>query len=333
MNVAAQEKIFLVNLTLLLALGTAVLIWIGRFTNLLPVIGSLLSLGGFMAWVAFFFGVLKDHRKERLKDMLDKGLCHLSTTLTLVSIALITGIVLSGFGSVTFESREPSATHYLKLDLAKKTTSKDKDEALRLSPGQVVRKAYWLGWQRQRLTIKTLGLPSQVIVLKAATVVRVELPKHLFREVVLLVPEHRLCQDALQRGNLRLEVYRKKAGSSVAKLLGRIDDYQGNSVWLGCEADVGIPRAILQQWQLELAVIPNLTEQERALIRALWSSPVSLKVETPLDGNETLIAKVINKENMRTLNKEIPLVVQSKTPGLAKHDFDDFIQEWHLKRY
>ena len=79
---------FYLNLLILILTGTLMMGWVLYFTDLFPVIGGLLGLGGLFAWIAFLGNVVSDDRKEELQTFFDEKVLQ-SKPLSLIAALVI----------------------------------------------------------------------------------------------------------------------------------------------------------------------------------------------------------------------------------------------------
>ncbi|MBT4427195.1 MAG: hypothetical protein HOI02_10345 [Rhodospirillaceae bacterium] len=86
---STKTVLYFVNLFASVVLGVTVSAWVLFFTDLFPVVGGLLGLGGLFAWIAFLSHIVSDERKKQLQQGFDQQvLSRLWYTLVIFALGI-----------------------------------------------------------------------------------------------------------------------------------------------------------------------------------------------------------------------------------------------------
>ena len=239
--------------------------------------------------------------------------------MPLLLILAFLGILLTSFaGSLVLESKS-GQTHYIDLK------QKEKSSEVRLTSGSVVKKPILLGWTTQDLTLKTTGLPSASVKLTPFMRTKVKVPDDFYRPLVLLWPQHLLTQKANNLGGkLTIELERK----GTRKPLVTNHPYQGQTIWLGCQDDVPIPKQKRDMKHLELSLNTHVKEGPRKLSFSRWSTVSAVAADYRPQDNDHLFVMIKGPQGI--LNAQKPLVVNIRDKKTRGSNFEDHVLHFDL---
>jgi hypothetical protein len=239
---------FALNFFLVLTLGVGTLYWIGYHTEWLGIVGGVLGLGGAFAWVAFVLGLVRKERKEAMQFALDGALSSRWTAACAVLAAVVLAIVGSMYGSIRIDARRDSSERYVEILLQRD----DERELVHsdLLPAHSVRTfPVRAGDGARPYELRIIGLPELELRARSFERTTIRSPDALLaRSVLVLRPTTEVTQT-IRRDAARFELTVRIGEDPPA----RIENYRGESVWVGCEESVVIPPALRDRWRMELA--------------------------------------------------------------------------------
>jgi len=250
---------FLGNLLALILFGTMVLGWILRYTDLFPVIGGLLGLGGAFAWIAFLTNIISDNRKKELQKMFDQRcLSRRWASAVMAGVFLIFGVgIVLRYGTV--ELVGTLETHARRISIIETEDGKEVDNKIvTMAPGSS--KKVLLGirlFGHTTYEIRPDGLPAQTLALRALEKRTIELPTFFFSRPLYIVRLDTKLIDDLQGFDCKLVIilHPPDAGSNTMTSEKKqvVEPYYGRPVWIGVRADVRTPGKLLDSWAADLA--------------------------------------------------------------------------------
>lgn len=247
-------KTYVANLGLIVFAGTLGLIWVWYYTDTLPVVGGLLGLGGVLAWGAFILNVLSDERKKHLQARLEHyAFDRIAMAVMAIGILTALGAWAACYGTLELSSIADDQVRHVTIDgeaAANRAGAGDDQYLLPGSRSKYLVRTSFLGPRKYRIQLS--GLPSLTIDARA------------FRKTVLLVPGSFTSRNTLLiRPQTSLSATLATATTQDAYKLsvslpnGPADSlipYSGGIVWVGCDKDVAVPDAIVDQWRNRLLV-------------------------------------------------------------------------------
>lgn len=246
---AQLSALLLANLILFWALGVGVCWWIYHYTDKFETTVSLLALGGVFSWLAFFAKVLPAKLLESLQAGFEEYFLRRWYTFTgLLMLAAILSV--AGFCYGAIQVREVGRG----VDLAvwvqpEAEDTFDAKDAEPLPAGGLARHLVRVPFRgASRVRVKVSGLPDIVEAVTPWHRRELQVPdSFLSRPIVLLRPTIDLLNN-LRGEPMRLVV---KVGSDPKPQV--MENYDGRTIWIGCDADVDVPPIRVEAWRAELA--------------------------------------------------------------------------------
>ncbi len=267
---AGDTRLVLANLAALGALGVGISLWVLACTDWFPVVGGLLGLGGAFAWIAFVSGLLTEDRKKALQLEIERAVLLRPGLWRIVAgLALAFGIGISLFGTLELRSLDEREQRVLQIQRASATFPTDEREAWILPPFARSRKLVFTGWRFRDLRVRIEGLPFQTFRVGPLIPTAITVPASFENRKVALVRADANITAAVAVPMRRYYLAITLDDSLIGLLPG---PFRGQSVWVGCHADVKLPEQLIEQWRRET---PNLPTP--------WLAPLSVAEETSLD--------------------------------------------------
>jgi hypothetical protein len=273
---------FYVHLLWFMTLGVAWLFWIGKFTEQLEDVLTLLAMGGVAGWVAFVANLIRARRKDHLQLLLDGFMAHgISSVLaTLATLAFL--FWGSTHGTVVLDASFLTDGRRVRVGSAGKP--EEHGEVFRLGAGAEKRVACRTAIGGHPYAIDIDGLPLLEVAVRPWRRSFVEVPGDLLvRNSVLIRPSMQLA-GTLAKGTFQL------TASLGTNGLGT-NLWRGESVWIGCRGSVEVPAKYRQAWREELA---GLRGPSRILDR--WLSPKALGPPRALVAGQDLNLAVLRAD-------------------------------------
>lgn len=257
--------LYSLNLILLIATGVWLSLWFHHNSEWFPLIGGLLGLGSFFAWIAFVTNLLTDERKARYQELFDTRV--LSNP---VSGAFIVAFNLALIGLF------PASNGGLKLTNTSATSIElrmDGDaDPLFIGPNQT-RKYFvpvpFLGSGELGLQIN--DAPALSVPVHAFERSALILPDAAWRRPLVLIRPRFADYDTFASRNsvhyLKLESCEGASDASCRVLfngLDRDDRYFGTAFIVGTKRPVTLPQTMTRRWQ---------ALGWRGDVISLWSTP------------------------------------------------------------
>jgi len=244
---------------LLIVVSVAISAWLLAYTDWFGEISALFALGGLFTWVGVISKLLSEPRTNQLQAWVETAVFANRTLARRIATLAIALVALASFiGTIEVRSQGDPSNRLLRFDYDARVDQ----IADRLEPAGVVR-APWATtwWSPARVRVKVSGYPSLVATVRPWQRVQLVSPSSfLMTPVILLVPSSRLAQFSR---DTRLHI--SVDGVAVATL--RFDSH---SVWIGCEDDVPVPDAIVNEWR---------TSGNVAEIVAAWQAPRAVNAD------------------------------------------------------
>ena len=296
MNPVAEKiphRWYFLNFFAIIAWGVLCLVWLGKHTDFLPLVGNLLGLGGIFAWIAFFMGVVKDERKDQLRDILDKYLSRRATFFWIFFAYIFLFTWANLHGSLRLETRNSGQTHHLRLE-----PDPGRAREVSLSAGTVRRALFFAGKGHKFVDVKVPGLPRGRFNVDSFKSTKIIIPHHLYRPVILLRPDDQLTRHAFDNA-LTISIEFKRGGASDWETLVENIPYLGTSLWLGCDDDVAVPRSVARDWKFML----HAKADKRDLVLARWEQVQAPKPEFKPRNNDVYRASIRNEQTQKIISE------------------------------
>jgi len=271
------------NLFLLVANGVGLSFWLIYYTDLFPVVGGLLGLGGAFAWIAFLANVISDERKEMLQQAVERIV--LESRVATGVMVLIPLLHLFGFaawhGTLVIDSLGDAARRVASVHPAGQDAAEDLDRQ-GVDAGSGLKLLVPTGlFASQRYTVKLSGLPPIDVYATAMTRRHIVAPDEFWSAPVVLIRAEPKVAATAANGHFSLKILLD--GKQVVDL-----PYDGQAIWIGTDADTAVPQMRLDRWRLSLAADQS---QEVTLLR--WATPEALTGIGPLANGNKLEVQVI----------------------------------------
>lgn len=260
--------------------------WVLYYTDWFPVVLGLLGLGGFFAWIAFVINLLTDERKKQIQSSFDRRVLQSPATVAVLVVVLLVGWL--GFapfrGTLLVQNLASDAGH--RIEVSRLDADGTPTEIIDRQPvvaGETVKILLPTGWFGSRdYHVKLSGLPSQRVTLRSFFREKILAPDTLLgRPVLLLRPAAKLAGPVSAGFSLRVLV--------EGKPFGEIKPYDGGVLWIGAEADVVIPRHVVERWRFEFL---QLGLDPAGVIN--WSRPKVWAKHRPLPAAVRVRAELLN---------------------------------------
>jgi hypothetical protein len=290
---------FYLNLAVLLAAGVLALYWIGRFTEHLQDVLTLLAMGGAAAWIGFVANILRSRRKEHLQLLIDGVLAHrLGSAAATAAVAALFGWC-STHGTIIFDSAKDSAGRRIVVRHGKDPTRER--PSFDLAAGGKRKLQLWSGWAGREYVVDAEGLPllaARVLPFRRTEVV---LPSAaLATNVVLIRPSTALSRTAAEKGtsySIAVKLGGEELGSTT---------FTGQTVWVGCRASVDVPEALERSWRAEIA-----GEKGSSRLLEKWLAPGAIGEARALSGGQDIEIR-IKKSDGTTYLRRAGTIVASR---------------------
>jgi hypothetical protein len=327
---APLPRTFLVNLTVLLAIGVVGSGWILRYTDWFPAVGGVLALGGLFSWLAFVSKLLSEEvtgqLQQRFLAAFSKGyVC----AILLVLIAAL-AFTASFFGAIRIEVQ--STAQIRGFDLYREGSGEVEHLVITSDGSSNIPVLTVFGASQWR--IKIPGFPYQSVTVRPFQRPTLYFPQSFKRPVLLIVPSNELVHDRSD--------YTLKLTIAVGNRRVVIDDYSWFVFWVGCGPDVQLPlveqatlraekarlRPMLDAKEYPLLLDPSV-DTPFSLPAWLGSNATEKDLEFPLDSPTiTITAKDISEGSSaggqpgNVIEKTLPL----------KPSVGSFVQVVHLEK-
>lgn len=272
------QRIFVINLLGILALGTLVSGWILYYTEWFPAIGGLLALGGVLSWLAFISRVLPEERLAALQTWADQRI--LSSHATLVILAVLAGgalIAATFLGSIQVTATRESTDRFVQIYRTGRTPTLE----ARLPAGGRVRKPVWTAWLRPTSwRVKVSGYPDEAVTVRPWRRAALSVPASFRRPVVVV----RSTIDLFDIVHNRPRTLTIAVGDRTFKT-----QFNGHALWLGCDEDVEIPPALDAAWRAEA------NARARPSVITYWLHPASIAADAKLSPGTRIAATLLDQ--------------------------------------
>lgn len=258
-----NPPVFRRNLTLLVLILALVAFWALRYSNwsgsvLAAVVGSCAVLLGAL------FKILPDHRIRAIKGGIEERIfLNPRASVALGSCLPLTALGFSFFGGVCITTPADSPS----LSVSISDTDEPGEYSL-LDPGEW-REVFWtLPWSPRRLTVFVQHMPEVRLELSSWERETLTVPGDFVRPAVLVYCDSLFLADSAKHppsGHvLRCSV--TVGGERLEEI-----DYEGQSFYVGCGQEVGLPPVVHSVWDGVLAG-RALDEPSRNNLNSVWTT-------------------------------------------------------------
>jgi hypothetical protein len=270
---------YVANLLLAGILGLVALIWFAAYTEHVTALQTLLGLGGLFVWFTFLSNAISADRKAALQSWLDETLTKKGTTAVIVlAFAIFVGYA-THYAAIVAVGRNDSTARLITVRRVLSDGSVTEPLASDALPANgLLRISVPAGIFSRRYRIIATGLPATDRDLHVLSRAQVVLPTDFQQRPVALL--HLSPLDTVNAAQnhtgtrLRLTVWRNDREIATAT----VPNYDGRSVWLGCDGSVQIPAPIRARWPKEADV--------------LWGDPIPALPNTLLEPNDAISARL-----------------------------------------
>jgi len=285
--------LFFINLFLLILTGTLMLGWVLYFTDLFPVIGGLLGLGGLFAWIAFLGNVVSDDRKKELQSLFEKNCLQRLWFLVAILCVVVAFAILvpAKHGTIVINNAQHDRPRTVAIQ---PVDDADGANSLVVPARGEARHVVTTGiFGTRSFRVKAEGLPWLDRQVSWFDRQPVEITGDFRRRHIVLIRPHAEKLRIFGNVSRTLRVTISGGCQTPDQALYAHAGYRGGTAWLGAAADVDPTTDLTLDWRLELerAKIDNFQRY-----RAMWSRPVSLSDDAVTAGT-TISACVTRDDN------------------------------------
>ncbi|MEE9394251.1 MAG: toll/interleukin-1 receptor domain-containing protein [Planctomycetota bacterium] len=256
----ASPKSFKTNVLLVAMLLLVIPSWILLYAGPWGLATAALALVPFPLLFGLMF-VFRKRRAEAIRLWIDRKILIGKWTTHVLSCCLFLALLTTAFlGTISIKRDENDTTHL-------KVEHDDDGERHALDVGTNYHVFWTTLWSPRDVTVRVDGLPRKVVRLRPYQRLTLEIP-HAFIKRVLLVRSGTLflADTAFHNDehSFVMQVYKNNILSAEA-------EFDGQSVYIGCEKATGVPEALRTTWRQEL-VDGNYTAKEKTnLMPKYWT--------------------------------------------------------------
>jgi len=245
MNQPAETLAFIVNLTVLVATGTWLCVWLLYYTDNFDDFAKVLALGGGLTWLAFVLKLLPDERLKALQGDLDRLVFSRWWLTVVLMVAFAVGLYCRAhFGTLQVELFQGNEERVLTVKRAGVPL-----DPWRLMPGDKVRIPAWTSSSMPTLLYaKVSGYPDLRVRIAPHERRALRIPAAFTRRVILLKPTPGLIAARTSDLRIRVRLNGKVLSGEDGKPVGDLR-FDGRPVWIGADEDVFIPQSMLERWR------------------------------------------------------------------------------------
>ncbi len=298
---AAIPKTFVSNFCVFLLFGALALGWCYRYTEWIEIIGGFLSLAGILSWLAFVLKVIPEKRMEEFQTWADERIFNNSRAKWLVMGLLVIGVAgasLLGTVQVTWLAGEGNRSVWIHR------ADKSEGEAVPLMADGVVRRLFLTFWTHPpKVRVKVSGFPDRTAELRPWQRYELKVSDSFYRPVVLFRPTVDLL-NMLRNEPMSLSV-------KVDSQSWMIPQYDGRSLWIGCDSDVEVPEAKREVWRAILAAAGQAETSH------YWVHPLTLTNPIPdLHPGQTIEVALLREDRSAYASRKFAVL-----PAPDRHAF------------
>ena len=316
---APLPRLYLANLTALVATGVLVCGWLLYHTESFQIVGGLLGLGGVFAWVAFVLGLLTEQRKEQMQALFEDQLLLRRRTMIACGLAVAGLTVLTSMSGTIVLDAEAEAVN--RVASGARPGVSEPTTRTRIAAHSVRRLWFLTPFGGTTLRLKLNGLPGIATELKPPFRTHLSVPSGLFGQPLLLVRLGAVLSGEAAGSPDAYELHLSLDGEMTV-----LHPYAGQSVWIGTEDDVPIPVAFVQRWRegitntlLRSGGTPETLTQRLAAVEPLitrWATPRAVFSDVVLQPDQQATIEFVHRVDKEVLVRTTAVVCPA-SPGLT----------------
>lgn len=278
--IAHPMVLYTINLFVLLATGVWVSLWVHHNSEWFPLIGGLLGLGSFFAWIAFITNLLSDDRKKSYQEIFEKRFLEngwACLLLLLVNAGLIYTLPFSNGGLRLINASDASSLSVqVVAPPARGTASAAPIFIGRQQDNKNFFPADFGGNSHYVLSVS--NAPSIRVTVKPFSRRTVLLPAAAWQQLLILIrpataTDAGRFQDPGNTYYLKIELCTGPADSPDCASLQvgstEVIKYSGAALLVGTDRDVIVPTQVSHRWRSDGWSNRNIE---------LWSRPIAIDV-------------------------------------------------------
>jgi hypothetical protein len=275
-----QQRLFLRNITVLIVVGVAMSWWAVEFTDVFPTIGGLLGLGGVFAWVAFLTNLITKERKEQIQADLEASVLLADNTATYALLVLLAfGLFAATQGTLVLIGAPDGPKRAVDIRDGDRLVT-----TIAVAANSTVKTQLFAG-QARTLTVHTAGLPMRRVVLHAFDREELAVPSSFTAQPVILAHLPTSMTTSAMKARAIVSILRKGTKQWSGYGVVPHENYNGQSFWIGADADVAVPDRVRSNWI-----------QEPREVMDRWSRPVAVNSAKPLRAGDVIRVCVLNAD-------------------------------------
>ena len=295
------------NLIAMIIVGLSLSWWILYYTDYFPVVLGLLGLGGFFAWIAFVINILSDERKKQFQRHFDELILQNKLTIIVLMGALATSWVIfaPSYGTLLVDSLDPARGHTMeiwRIDNGKPNPAAVVERLVvppHSSP-KILLGTEWHG--ATRYYVKLSRLPGIEVSVDSLKRTKLLVPDMLLeRTVIFARPSAKYSGPVSDGYSLQLLINNE--------LVETVENYRGESLWIGASDDVAVPDYVSDQW-LEEFVRSKLDTKPAQR----WMRPMALKPYLELKPGDTITVRLIPRAELTLGNPNVKYIDSLSVP-------------------
>jgi|GEM_PF-3362086 len=250
-------RLFVRNVTVLVAVGVAISWWLVEFTDFFPTIGGLLGLGGIFAWAAFLSNLIREDRKKEMQQAIETKVLLVSSTTLYALLVLMLFVVCVAMRSTIIVIGPPDG----EKRVVELRSGNDVIETINVGAGEKVKRSIFVPLQNNVVVAKVVGLPETNVRLEHFGRQTLAVPYSFTSQPTLLAVLPSSLVTSAREATIR--ILRKRGDAWMVEDESTLPQYNGRSIWVGCSADVKVPAPVITQWQsdgLSSAVVKRLRD-------------------------------------------------------------------------
>lgn len=261
-EVAAVANVGLValNLGVFLLTVTSASLWLLAYTELFPLIGGFLGLGGAFAWIGLASNLMTEERSKQVKAWFDRNV--LQRCRTTVVILVLAGVFVVVGPLTTTALRLSSETGAASVTVTiKESDGTERRVIVAAADPRTIPVA--VGWKNTAtITIETDALPALSVTVDRFQRKQIEIPTTFWSQPAVLIRASPQCLKNIEDFPVRLRIEVTNASGTGATVFDHAVPYGGNSVWLGTGKALPLPPDRLKALQDSLVIeeVPRPTK-------------------------------------------------------------------------
>jgi hypothetical protein len=265
----SELRFFVLNITCITLAGVAISYWVLQYTDFFPLVGGFLGLTGVFAWVAFFTNLISKERKEELQKELERRYLVVPTTAIWVGLLLVVFILFAATrGTIAVVAPTDGAKH--KVDVLADGKVVD---TFMVNPGETARISLRVRPGR-RIVTRTDGYPAVTVPVSSFSRITLLIPQSFTTDQpVLLVRLPAASTLSAKNHEVKVRIQHPRGNWEDYDTI-KGSQYDGESIWIGCSADVVIDSNVRARWQTQ--------DTGEPAVQYRWYHPKSAGADKPL---------------------------------------------------